>query len=186
MDTNCWICGGRRDSQEHEWKRSDITDYFGPVTTKTLLYKQTETRLNNCIISSKSEKLMSKAPICRRCNNERTQPYDYAWQTLSRYLQAHWAHIVTKGYFSLREVFPSNTRMQAVHVHLYFVKALGCRIVEEKKPLNIGRFSEALLSGKPHKDVFLTFANLPPLEEHLGNKYAVSSEVSTGNYSCGL
>src|SRR5262249_36544250 len=103
-----------------------------------------------------------------------------------RYLQAHWAHIVTKGYFSLREVFPSNTRMQAVHVHLYFVKALGCRIVEEKKPLNIGRFSEALLSGKPHKDVFLTFANLPPLEEHLGNKYAVSSEVSTGNYSCGL
>src|SRR5215475_4978249 len=115
MDTNCWICGGSPDSQEHEFKRSDVTDYFGPVTIDRPLYKQTETRLNNRIISPKSEKLTSEAPMCRRCNNERTQPYDYAWQTLSRHLREHWAQIVTKGYFSLLEVFPSNTRMQARH-----------------------------------------------------------------------
>jgi hypothetical protein len=190
MDTTCWICGGPSESQEHEFKRSDIIDYFGPVTMSSPLYKQTEpfdrTRLNNLIISSKSEKLMSDVPMCRQCNNERTQPYDYAWQTLSRYLQVHWAQIVTKGYFSLLEVFPSNTRMQALHTHLYFVKALGCRILEDKIPLNIAGFSEALLSGKPHKNVFLTFANMPPLEEVLRDKLGFSSDVARINYYCGL
>ena len=62
------------------------------------------------------------------------------------------------------EVFPSNTRMQVLHMHLYFVKALECKIIQDQVPLNIGRFSEVLLSGQPHKNVFLTFANMPQLE----------------------
>jgi hypothetical protein len=96
----------------------------------------------------------------------------------------HWAQIVTKGYFSLLEVFPSNTRIQALHVHLYFVKALGCRILEERKPLNIAGFSEALLSGKPHKNVFLTFANMPQLEvplDRLGVNHLETPENDYGD-----
>jgi hypothetical protein len=202
MATHCWICGGPPDSREHAFKRSDIKDYFGTVTIGEPLYKSPktkvsdriispETKVSDPIISPKSQKLQSEAPMCRHCNNERTQPYDYAWQTLSRYLQSHWAQIVTKGYFSLLEVFPSHTRLHALHVHLYFVKALGCRIIEDKVPLNIGGFSEALLSGNPHKNVFLTFANMPPLgevpvEEVPDDKLGVSSAVATGNYYCGL
>ena len=55
-------------------------------------------------------------------------------------------------------------RMQVLHMHLYFVKALECKIIQDQVPLNIGRFSEVLLSGQPHKNVFLTFANMPQLE----------------------
>ena len=186
MDAHCWICGGIANSREHGFKRSDISHYFGPIGTQRPLYKHTDgERPNNVIITPTSDKLMSEAPICQQCNNERTQPYDNAWETLSHYLQDSWASIVTRGHFSFADVFSQKTRLYALYVHLYFVKAFGCKIKEEKVPVNLGGFAQALLSGKPHKHVFLTFANMPKLEVP-EDKLGLNSLVERENLYCGV
>lgn len=41
------------------------------------------------------------------------------------------------------------------HVQLYFVKLFGCFIDENKIPIDLKPFSEALLSGVYHRDIFL-------------------------------
>jgi len=138
--------------------------------------------MNEPIVGIGSNKLTFKTRICKPCNNERTQPYDCAWQLLSKYLQTHWPIIVKNGYFSLLNVFPKDTQKYALHVHLYFVKLLGCKLVEEKVPINIGRFSEALLSGRSHRDVFLTFANAPEIPTFDG-ELIFSSRVEFGHYN---
>ena len=117
--------------------------------------------------------------ICKKCNNERTQQYDCAWEILSKYLQKNWPTIVENKYFSLSKVFPKDTRKRTLHVHLYFVKLLGCKIVEEMVPINVGRFSEALLCERSHKDVFLTFANAPEVPK---DQLIFSSRIEFGNY----
>src|SRR5262245_9376344 len=76
--------------------------------------------------------------------------------------------IVTKGYFDLSKVFPKDTCKHALHVHLYFVKLLGCKLIDEGNVrINIGGFSQALLCGTPHKNVFLTFAPAPAYDDEI-------------------
>src|SRR5262249_3514315 len=91
-----------------------------------------------------------------------------AWEILSKYLQDHWPIIVKNGYFDLSKVFPKDTHKHALHVHLYFVKLLGCKLIEEGNVrINTGGFSQALLCGTPHKNVFLTFANAPAYNDQI-------------------
>src|SRR5262249_26282629 len=100
--------------------------------------------LNNVIQGPKSDKLKLDVPFCQKCNNELTQPYDLSWDKASQYLQDHWPIIVTKGYFLWSDIFPKETQKHALHVHLYFVKALGFQILGGKVSLNIKGFSKAL------------------------------------------
>ena len=146
----CWICGGTADSQEHSAKASDVREHLGKVQNGPL-YKHTDTTLNERIPSIESKKLTFRTPICQKCNNQLTQPYDKAWELLSKYLGDHGSIIVKKGYFDLSKVFPKDTCKHALHVHLYFVKLLGCKLIDEGNVrINIGGFSQALLCGWLH------------------------------------
>jgi len=183
----CWICGDIADSREHLIKASDIRGYFGNISKERPLYKHTDatdTSINYRINSTKSNILKLKSSICQKCNNQLTQLYDCAWEILSRYLQAEWPTIVKKGHFSFSNVFTEDTRRYALRTHLYFVKLFGCKILEEKVPINTGRLSEALIFEKPHSQVFLTFANAPeiPVDD---DQIIFSSRIQFGNYdSC--
>ena len=176
----CWICGDTADSREHFAKASDLRDYFGRIEDEPV-YKHTDTSLNDRIHSTKSNKLTFKTRLCRKCNNELTQPYDCAWAILSKYLQTNWPIIVKNKHFFWSKVFDNDTQTHALRVHLYFVKLFGCRILEERVPFNIGGFSEALLSGRPHANVFLTFANAPDIEIK-DDRLGFFSKIQFGNY----
>jgi hypothetical protein len=45
------------------------------------------------------------------------------------------------------------------NVHLFFVKWLGCEIVESRIPIQppIETLSEAIMDGKPHPNIWLAF-----------------------------
>jgi hypothetical protein len=97
-----------------------------------------------------------------------TQKYDYAWEALSRYLKDNWLVIVKDKHFFLDNVFPNDTKVNAIRVHLFFVKLLGCMIAEYGIPINISGFSNAVLNEKSHRDIFLTFIDASKLENDLG------------------
>jgi len=110
---------------------------------------------------AKSKTLTFDYSICRYCNNTRTQPYDKAWSMLSQYLRTHWDDIRRRGRFDLSKAFPGGTRAAALNVHLYFVKVLGCKLVEDKIKVELGPFSRALMERAAHPEVSLLIADDP-------------------------
>lgn len=153
----CWICGSDADSREHMLKASDLKAVFGPITQKKPIYTHTKQRKNQPIAGIKSNRLKYDAPICARCNNERTQPHDQAWEHLSTYLRSRHPPIQGGTWIDLDKVFPNAAKRSMLGVHLFFVKHFGCRIVEHAVPLDVQPFADAILRGVPHPQVHLAF-----------------------------
>ncbi|MGH6636521.1 MAG: hypothetical protein ACRED0_10465 [Gammaproteobacteria bacterium] len=151
----CWICGDEANSGEHLIKASDLKSLFGHFTQKSPVYFHTDQKRNHPIGGIKSDKLKYQALLCARCNNERTQPHDRAWQRLSAYLRERQPAIRPGMLVRLDRAFPGKVSKSMLDVHLFFLKLFGCLIIENKIPIEIGRFSQSILQGVPHPKVCL-------------------------------
>jgi hypothetical protein len=155
--TLCWICGQQEGTTgEHRSKRSDLKEVFG-VGGK--LYLHTDERLNKIIQSIDSKHAKSKAPMCDTCNNSRTQPHDKSWEILSNYLRTKTPAMQPGDIIRGNRVFPQFTAQYMLGVHLFFVKWLGCQIVETSIPIKPGidTFAATIMAGKSHKNIWLSF-----------------------------
>lgn len=153
----CWICGDDANSGEHLIKASDLKSLFGHVTQKAPLYFHIDERRNQPVAGIKSDKLKYSALICARCNNERTQPHDRAWEKLSNYMRTRQPPIRPGDLVRLDRPFPGKVGQSMLSVHLFFLKLFGCLIVEHSIPMDIGPFSESILRGEPHPNVWIAF-----------------------------
>jgi hypothetical protein len=63
-----------------------------------------------------------------------------------------------------------------LHVHLYFVKLFGCLIKQESIPIDLRPFSQAIINGQPHPNVWLAlWAN----KTHQPVRHVGQSQVET-------
>jgi hypothetical protein len=154
----CWICGQPADSGEHRIKASDLRLVFGHVSQKEPLFLHNAMQRNRPIKGIKSDVLKYDARICRVCNNQRTQPYDKAWQQLSEYLSTRPRPIRAGELVKLHKAFPGAVGERMLDVHLFFAKLFGCVIVEHKVPVDVQSFSHAILERQPHLYLFIAFA----------------------------
>lgn len=153
----CWICGENADSGEHLIKASDLKSLFGRVTQKTPLYFHTDLKRNQPVGGIKSDKLKYRALLCARCNNERTQPHDRAWEHLSNYLRERQPPIRPGMLVRLDRAFPGSVAKSMLDVHLFFLKLFGCLITENNIPIDIEPFARSIMQGVPHPKVWLSF-----------------------------
>ncbi len=152
----CWICGSHSNlTREHFPKKADTRAAFASAGR---LYRTDAGTRNEILQGPGATRLTLGAPICGRCNNELTQPHDKAWDQLRTYLIANWPAVVAAGEFDLQKIFPHDTNVQACNVHLYFVKVLGCVIVEHGLSIPLEGFIDALLNRRPHRNLHLLFA----------------------------
>lgn len=113
--------------------------------------------------------------LCNHCNNAGTRVYDEAWRRLSGYLHANWGEITARGSFDLSKVFGTETAQQAIRVQLYFVKVLGCKLLEDDIGVDLGSFSKALMAGTAHPEVtLLVTSSLVPTGQLLSYESDVS------------
>jgi len=154
---NCWICGDKASSGEHKIKASDLRSLFGRVNQKTPLYIHTDAKRNQAVGGIKSDRLKFKSLLCERCNNQRTQPHDRAWEKLSNYLRSRQPPIRPGSIVRLDTVFPGSVRKSMLDVHLFFLKLFGCIIREHSVLLDLAPFSSAILGQSPHPKVHLAF-----------------------------
>lgn len=157
---NCWICGNKAETGEHKTKASDLRDLFGKnVSQKNPLFLHTDKKKNQKIGSIKSNKLKFNFSICSGCNNAGTAPYDKARENLSKFLRKNNSAIDKGAPIYLNKVFSQCVPNQILFVHLYFVKLLGCALVEHKVPIKICQFAKALIQQIPNPRVFLAFGS---------------------------
>lgn len=146
-------------------KASDIRGVFGTVTQKKPLFFHTDERRNRRVQGVKANILKSRARICAKCNNQRTQPHDRAWEQLSQYLRSREPRFRVGDRVRIAKVFPGTVRNSMLGVHLYFVKVFGCQIAEHDIPIDLEPFSKALLHETPHPYIYLGLC--PPIEGSL-------------------
>lgn len=158
----CWICGGPADSREHRVKASDLRLLFPEISQLQPIYSHNEQRPPKSVGSVRSDTLKWEAKLCHACNTTLTQPYDRAWQTLSTHLFER-PNPAPGQRVRLHKIFPGSTRRSMRHVHLFFVKLMGCLIAEHKPPIDIAPFANALRRDEPHPQVYLSFGVLPIL-----------------------
>lgn len=151
----CWICGNEGATGEHLIKSSDLKRQFKKVNQDFPLYFHTERQKNIPVGSLKAKRLKSKALICNHCNSALTQPYDREWEKLSQYLNENIQRISSKGLVNLSKIFPGAVKTSMLNVHLFFVKAFGCKVVESGAPLPVEEFSKALIDGKAYNCIHI-------------------------------
>lgn len=156
----CWICGDPADSGEHKAKKTDLKDEFGPVTQSQPLFLNDATNKNRAVGSLKSDYLKWPKTMCRQCNGTRTQPYDTAWECLSRQLRNRPGLKLGKVVRANR-IFQYDSRRSLLDVHLYFVKAFGCALRAardlESVSIDLSKFAIAIRERRNHPDIYLRF-----------------------------
>jgi hypothetical protein len=125
----CWWCGAQANSREHRHKASDLRREFA---------KQ-EYAAGEVIVSRGEEKIPVQGPnsakvkfgdvFCARCNNERSQPFDLAYDRLMKWFLANEQSVEATGVIRLEEI-DRNWQGEAGNVLRYFVKHIGCRVAE--------------------------------------------------------
>ena len=178
----CWICNQVQGTTgEHKSKRSDLKGVFG---SKGGLYLHTEQRRNRRVQSIDSKFLKFGAPMCETCNGARTQPHDLAWEALSYFLRTRKPAIKPGAVIRCNRVFPTNTSQKMLGVHLFFVKWLGCQIVEAGIAIRppIETFSQAIMTGRAHPNLWLSFGCT---EQAKGIIMVSGSEVDADSLTAG-
>ena len=153
----CWICNkDAATTGEHHIKRSDIKHQLG---NSAPFYFHTDAHQNLKLQSFNAKRLKFRPSICNSCNSARTQPHDLAWQQLSGALRNRRPPLKTGDIIRANRVFRYATSAEMLNVHLFFVKWLGCEIVESSIPIEpaIKTFSQAIMAGRPHPNVWLAF-----------------------------
>ena len=148
-------------------------------------------RQNLKLQSSNAKRLKFERSLCNNCNSTRTQPHDLAWQQLFDALRHRKPPLRTGDIIRANRVFRYATSAEMLNVHLFFVKWLGCEIVESCIPIDppIETFSRAIMNGKPHPNVWLAFGVMPRGKDWVGatdlDKHSFNSAVGY-DYLCRL
>lgn len=153
----CWVSGDDARTGEHMVKKSDLHGVFGHVSQNHLLYRHSALRRNVPVKGLNVGLLKFGGLMCARCNNQRSQAYDRAWEHLSAALRIK-PTLQPGGRIDLGKIFPGTVRKSMLNVHLYFVKLFGCTVVERSLPIDIRGFSQAILNATAHQKVHLAIS----------------------------
>ncbi|WP_051121989.1 hypothetical protein [Nocardia sp. 348MFTsu5.1] len=126
FDGRCWWCGAEKVTSEHKFKRSDLKALGDDALLWTDGVEWQQLRSSGDRRARHNQK-----NLCSRCNNERSQPADRAWQALSEYTFENWVTMGGRDTLDLGELYgdhPLELSRQALELQQYVVRQLGCRI----------------------------------------------------------
>lgn len=126
----CWWCGSVADSLEHRHKRTDLLRLW--VGAEGPVWGGDEGRTEAIRgPNSKSSAVRFGRILCQRCNNDRSQPFDLAYDKFSNALvegmDVWWA---APG-VSLARIYGDVWRSHAMNLARYYVKNFGCLLADQ-------------------------------------------------------
>ncbi len=126
----CWWCGSVADSLEHRHKRTDLLRLWvgdeGPVWGGD--EGRTEAIRGP---NSKSSAVRFGRILCQRCNNDRSQPLDLAYDKFSDALVAGMDDWWPAAGASLEGIYGEVWRSHAMDLARYYVKNFGCLLADQ-------------------------------------------------------
>lgn len=177
---DCWICGDIADTKEHKIKASDLAQHFGVITQEDPAVRWPKDQRKQYIKSKKSPKFTFDSLICGSCNNDRTQPYDKSWESLSKYFFDNRDRHIRDGVWEPKKAFPGSSKRNMLNVHLYFIKWFGCKARDLGVNLDYSVLSNNILNSDYNSNFYLVFGNTPGLPSDM--KYALETPIDVLEY----
>lgn len=123
----CWWCNSNKISREHKYKRSEIEREYGSGTygNKLLFIKNEKEQY---IKSPGSNLLQFKNNLCPTCNNERSQPFDFAYDKFQKHIKNNQSQLLGNKYIDFNTLFVSCPDNSFQNLIRYFVKNVSCML----------------------------------------------------------
>jgi len=133
-NNKCWWCGSDANSREHRFKKSDLVREFGRgpfgigevIKTGDDLLKKGSLPIQ----SPNSNYLKFSCNICQKCNNERSQPFDVAYDKFMNYIMNNEIEIFETRIIKLKLIYGKDWKNQFKNLICYFVKNLSTRFAD--------------------------------------------------------
>lgn len=130
----CWICGASADSREHRFKKSDLARAGKTWSREDQPFFVNSDGIRR--LQGPGSKLVTFSKvICQQCNNAGTQAYDRAYETFSNWAEAQGAALLKRNELDFREIFGADFEYASLNLLYYFIKLLGCRVLDSGNPL---------------------------------------------------
>lgn len=141
----CWWCGEATLSREHKFKASDLRR-MSDVEQGGVMWGDGES-LRAVRSVRKSAVVRFRANLCARCNNQRSQPFDHAYDKFSDYLWTNQDGLWRRRYLDLADIYGSGWPTQSLELARYIAKHIACRMVHDGFAAPPG--TAAFLDGEP-------------------------------------
>lgn len=130
--TSCWWCGSQGPlSREHKFKKSDLSRMWdedeGLVWGDGAIHRQVRS-------ARKSSEIRFTPSLCAPCNNQRSQPFDEAYQAFSDHVWDH-PELRRARYLDMADVYGHDWPQRVPDLARYVAKHMGCRMAHERYPV---------------------------------------------------
>ena len=128
IDRPCWICGAPSDSREHKIKKSDFVRRYGNQPFHNIGGMLHFVNGLSSNVQGPGSKMLTYEPvICSDCNNDRSQPWDRAYEQFEKWLFENSSTILQRRFILLEDLFGHEYFSSACpSLYKYFVKSFGC------------------------------------------------------------
>lgn len=145
----CWICGDPATTGEHQSKKTDVTGMFGKASFIGVSKMDFDSGKKSIIQGANSKALKYRDNLCAKCNNERTQPYDRAYEQFVDYVRGNCRQLRKTLAVNTNLVFGKDrAKLQQQYLFRYFIKAFGCQLHD--KCLSVPQDLKDALRGNNH------------------------------------
>ncbi len=126
----CWICNQFADSDEHKFKKSDITSIYGKGDySKNHKFRPIHIKDKETTIRGPKAKILTfENVLCQKCNNEISQPWDDSYTLFSNYLRRNNYLILENGKIDFENIYGIEWQSKVKDLFRYFIKIFGCYI----------------------------------------------------------
>ena len=146
----CWWCHAAADSREHRVKRTQLARLMGDHDHLIFESGGYSTRLN----SVRSRPILFPKIMCQKCNNQRSAPFDKAYDIFIARVWEDAEFFREKKWFIWSDVFDSAPEVG--DLCRYYIKNIACRIAEIgfDVPNELVAFLDGA-EGMPHSAIVL-------------------------------
>ena len=133
----CWICGGLANSREHKFKKSDLVRSSTTWAPDDKPYFVSG-GVKRPIASPKDKITTFGKVLCSNCNSARTQPFDRAYETFSRWVNQADRSIMALSHLDFCAIYGADFGPSVLNLEKYFMKHLGCRLASDRYSIPAG------------------------------------------------
>jgi hypothetical protein len=120
----CWWCHKTADSNEHKIKKSVYDKFYGKGSYKKNLDKPVLIKKGKVLFlqSSKDKKLTFVKTLCTSCNNDKSSPFDLAFDIFLDYYLKNISMLIHEGFIDFKKVYGVDWLNSKFDLFRYFVK----------------------------------------------------------------
>jgi hypothetical protein len=144
----CWWCGNPADSAEHKFKASDLRRIAGPTEEAGNVYNSSGHHQRGLNSLRKGPQIRWGQNLCKRCNNQTSQPFDRAYDKFVEFMLAHFDAVHRHRGIDWTDIYGQGWQQGVRHLSCYLVKQFGCMMATAKLP--VPQDAIDFLDGTPH------------------------------------